>query len=155
MSLGYTGNSLKTAPDENKSGRAFGTVISSHPPRDDTAIFGTATTPGRWLREVQMGGFGSGEFEMTTGCSNNSFLRNGHLYIMIVPTLPSAVRCQLLKIARHLWPLRLGMRRQFGDNACIMMCHREVHQITSTLTNTKDPTREFTYKKLNYLPYKQ
>ncbi|KAJ7220344.1 glycoside hydrolase family 16 protein [Mycena pura] len=52
---------------------------------DDAAVFGTATTPGRWLREVQMGGFGNGEFEMTTGSSNNSFLQNGHLYI--VPTL--------------------------------------------------------------------
>ncbi|KAF7317248.1 Glucan 1,3-beta-glucosidase [Mycena chlorophos] len=52
---------------------------------DDAAVFGTASTPGRWLREVQMDGYGNGEFEMTTGSSNNSFLMNGNLYI--VPTL--------------------------------------------------------------------
>ncbi|KAJ7077220.1 glycoside hydrolase family 16 protein [Mycena epipterygia] len=52
---------------------------------DDAGVFGTASTPGRFLREVQMDGFGNGEFEMTTGSSNNSFLQNGNLYL--VPTL--------------------------------------------------------------------
>ncbi|KAJ7221305.1 hypothetical protein GGX14DRAFT_558803 [Mycena pura] len=48
-------------------------------PHATTLPFSAPRTPGRWLREVQMSGFGSGEFEMTTGCSNNSFLQNGHL----------------------------------------------------------------------------
>ncbi|KAF7327341.1 Glucan 1,3-beta-glucosidase [Mycena kentingensis (nom. inval.)] len=52
---------------------------------DDAAVFGSGTTPGRWMREVQMDGYGNGQFEMTTGSSNNSFLQNGNLYI--VPTL--------------------------------------------------------------------
>ncbi|KAJ6477603.1 glycoside hydrolase family 16 protein [Mycena sanguinolenta] len=52
---------------------------------DDAAVFGTDGQNGRWFREVQMDGFGNGEFEMTTGSSNNSFLLNGNLYI--VPTL--------------------------------------------------------------------
>jgi hypothetical protein len=61
-----------------------------------------------WTREVDMGGFGcvafvpspsliffltegdrNGEFEMTTASSNNSFVRNGELYIL--PTLTSDV----------------------------------------------------------------
>ncbi|KAJ7651192.1 glycoside hydrolase family 16 protein [Roridomyces roridus] len=52
---------------------------------DDAAVFGTASTPGRWLREVDLSGFGNGEFEMTTGSSNNSFLLDDMLYL--VPTL--------------------------------------------------------------------
>ncbi|KAJ7056830.1 glycoside hydrolase family 16 protein [Mycena amicta] len=52
---------------------------------DDAAVFGSGQTQGRWLREVQMDGYGNGQFEMTTGSSNNSFLQNGNLYI--VPTL--------------------------------------------------------------------
>ncbi|KAF7375487.1 Glucan 1,3-beta-glucosidase [Mycena sanguinolenta] len=46
---------------------------------DDAAVFGTDGQNGRWLREVQMDGFGNGEFEMTTGSSNNSFLLDGNL----------------------------------------------------------------------------
>ncbi|KAF9005039.1 concanavalin A-like lectin/glucanase domain-containing protein [Cyathus striatus] len=40
---------------------------------------------GKFFREVDMSGFGNGEFEMTTGSENNSFIQNGNLYIM--PTL--------------------------------------------------------------------
>lgn len=42
---------------------------------------------GKFFREVDMSGFGNGEFEMTTSSPNNSFVANGHLYI--VPTLTS------------------------------------------------------------------
>jgi len=42
-----------------------------------------------WTQEVDMGGFGNGEFEMTTDSSNNSFVEDGKLYI--VPTLTSDV----------------------------------------------------------------
>ncbi|KAJ6524269.1 glycoside hydrolase family 16 protein, partial [Mycena vulgaris] len=52
---------------------------------DDAAVFGGDGKNGRWLREVQMDGFGNGQFEMTTASSNNSFLQNGNLYL--VPTL--------------------------------------------------------------------
>ncbi|KAJ6492438.1 glycoside hydrolase family 16 protein [Mycena vitilis] len=53
---------------------------------DDAGVFGGGTSQkGRWLREVQMDGFGNGEFEMTTGSANNSFLKDGMLYLL--PTL--------------------------------------------------------------------
>lgn len=42
---------------------------------------------GNWFREVQLGGFGNGEFEMTTSSSNNSYTSDGYLYI--TPTLTS------------------------------------------------------------------
>ncbi|KAF8260586.1 glycoside hydrolase family 16 protein [Lactarius quietus] len=42
-----------------------------------------------WTHEVDMGGFGNGEFEMATASSNNSFIRNNQLYIL--PTLTSDV----------------------------------------------------------------
>ncbi|KAF9074578.1 concanavalin A-like lectin/glucanase domain-containing protein [Rhodocollybia butyracea] len=42
---------------------------------------------GTFLREVDMSGFGNGEFEMTTASENNSFVENGFLYIL--PTLTS------------------------------------------------------------------
>ena len=40
-----------------------------------------------WTRDVELGGFGNGEFQMTTDSSDNLFVRNGQLYIM--PTLTS------------------------------------------------------------------
>ncbi|KAF8882971.1 GH16 beta-1,3-glucan recognition protein [Infundibulicybe gibba] len=42
---------------------------------------------GKFFREVDMSGFGNGEFEMTTASDNNSFVQNGQLYI--TPTLTS------------------------------------------------------------------
>ncbi|KAI4521060.1 concanavalin A-like lectin/glucanase [Schizophyllum commune Loenen D] len=50
----------------------------------DSGIFGN---DGLFFREVDMSGFGNGQFEMTTSSSKNSFVRDGHLYIM--PTLTS------------------------------------------------------------------
>ncbi|OZJ06117.1 hypothetical protein BZG36_01050 [Bifiguratus adelaidae] len=38
-----------------------------------------------WSHEIQLGGFGNGEFEWTTDSSNNSYVSNGILHI--VPTL--------------------------------------------------------------------
>ncbi|TKY86954.1 hypothetical protein EX895_003631 [Sporisorium graminicola] len=40
-----------------------------------------------WFHEQEVGGFGNSEFEWTTDSINNSFVENGHLYI--VPTLTS------------------------------------------------------------------
>ncbi|KAH9946764.1 concanavalin A-like lectin/glucanase domain-containing protein [Amylocystis lapponica] len=54
--------------------------------QDDFDTFDTQNT---WTQEVDMGGFGNGEFEMTTNSANNSFVRDGMLYI--VPTLTSDV----------------------------------------------------------------
>lgn len=42
---------------------------------------------GSFSREVDMSGFGNGEFEMTTDSQNNSYVSNGKLYI--TPTLTS------------------------------------------------------------------
>ncbi|KAK7047619.1 hypothetical protein VNI00_006387 [Paramarasmius palmivorus] len=42
---------------------------------------------GKFFREVDMSGFGNGEFQMTTASDNNTFVANGHLYIY--PTLTS------------------------------------------------------------------
>ncbi|KAK9451885.1 glycoside hydrolase [Limtongia smithiae] len=42
-----------------------------------------------WTREVELGGFGNGEFEWTTDNDNNTFIQDGQLYI--VPTLTSDV----------------------------------------------------------------
>ncbi|KAJ8090341.1 hypothetical protein PM082_018937 [Marasmius tenuissimus] len=42
---------------------------------------------GKFFREVDMSGFGNGEFSMATGSENNSFVANGNLYIL--PTLTS------------------------------------------------------------------
>ncbi|TFK36442.1 ectomycorrhiza-upregulated GH16 glucan endo-1,3-beta-glucosidase precursor [Crucibulum laeve] len=42
---------------------------------------------GSFFREVNMDGFGNGEFEMATASQNNSFVKDGMLYI--VPTLTS------------------------------------------------------------------
>ncbi|KAI0925381.1 hypothetical protein AcV7_005639 [Taiwanofungus camphoratus] len=51
--------------------------------------FNTFDTENTWLQEVDMGGFGNGEFEMTTNSPNNSYVQDGYLYI--VPTLTSDV----------------------------------------------------------------
>ncbi|XP_006456469.1 hypothetical protein AGABI2DRAFT_139213 [Agaricus bisporus var. bisporus H97] len=44
---------------------------------------------GKFFREVDMGGFGNGQFEMTTSSENNSYVHNGRLYI--TPTFTSDV----------------------------------------------------------------
>ncbi|CAA7271076.1 unnamed protein product [Cyclocybe aegerita] len=49
---------------------------------NEATVFGEG---GTFFREVNMDGFGTGEFEMTTSSRNNSFVRDGKLYI--VPTL--------------------------------------------------------------------
>ncbi|KAI0357220.1 concanavalin A-like lectin/glucanase [Trametes cingulata] len=51
--------------------------------------FDTFDTENIWQHEVSMSGFGNAEFEMTTDSANNSFVRDGHLYL--VPTLTSDV----------------------------------------------------------------
>ncbi|KAI8970627.1 concanavalin A-like lectin/glucanase [Trametes punicea] len=40
-----------------------------------------------WTRDVELGGFGNGEFQMTTDSSDNLYVQDGELYIM--PTLTS------------------------------------------------------------------
>ncbi|KIK58092.1 glycoside hydrolase family 16 protein [Collybiopsis luxurians FD-317 M1] len=50
----------------------------------EDAVFGSG---GTFWREVNMDGFGNGEFEMTTGSSKNSYIKNGILYL--APTLTS------------------------------------------------------------------
>ena len=50
---------------------------------DDFSSFNEDT----WQRNVSLGGFGNGEFEMTTASSNNLYIKNGQLYIF--PTLTS------------------------------------------------------------------
>ncbi|PPQ71069.1 hypothetical protein CVT24_009870 [Panaeolus cyanescens] len=49
---------------------------------NEARVFGEG---GTFFREVNMDGFGNGEFSMTTTSTNNSFIRDGKLYI--VPTL--------------------------------------------------------------------
>ncbi|ORY54694.1 concanavalin A-like lectin/glucanase domain-containing protein, partial [Pseudomassariella vexata] len=41
-----------------------------------------------WTKEVQLGGFGNGEFQMTTAGDENVYVENGHLHIK--PTLQDA-----------------------------------------------------------------
>ncbi|KAI0455808.1 concanavalin A-like lectin/glucanase domain-containing protein [Xylaria acuta] len=41
-----------------------------------------------WTKEVQVGGFGNGEFEQTTSTDENVYVENGHLFIK--PTLQDA-----------------------------------------------------------------
>ncbi|OBZ73352.1 Beta-1,3-glucan-binding protein [Grifola frondosa] len=54
-----------------------------------TDEFDTFDTENTWFQESSLGGFGNGEFEMTTNSPNNSFVKDGLLYI--VPTLTSDV----------------------------------------------------------------
>ena len=42
-----------------------------------------------WTKDVELGGFGNGEFQMTTDSSSNLFISNNQLYIM--PTLTSDI----------------------------------------------------------------
>jgi len=51
---------------------------------------------GTFFREVDMSGFGNGEFEMTTDSLNNSFVANGHLYILPTLTSDSVPMSQIL-----------------------------------------------------------
>jgi beta-glucanase (GH16 family) len=53
---------------------------------DTDTVFGSG---GNWFREIELGGFGNGEFEMTTSSTNNSYVQDGYLYI--TPTLTSDI----------------------------------------------------------------
>ncbi|KAI1478311.1 glycoside hydrolase family 16 protein [Daldinia eschscholtzii] len=48
----------------------------------------TAFNDAVWTKEVQLGGFGNGEFEQTTGGEENVYVHGGHLFIK--PTLQDA-----------------------------------------------------------------
>ncbi|KAJ7432700.1 hypothetical protein B0H11DRAFT_2260157 [Mycena galericulata] len=78
LSLGTPTPSYTTSEDGTPSG-----WVGEMLPIFVVEAFGTA--PGLFLREVDLSGSGNGEFEMTTGSINNSFLLGGNLYI--VPTL--------------------------------------------------------------------
>ncbi|KAF8132286.1 glycoside hydrolase family 16 protein [Boletus edulis] len=54
---------------------------------DDDFSGGSLDTTNNWSLDVELGGFGNGEFEMTTNLPNNIYISNGQLYIM--PTLTS------------------------------------------------------------------
>ncbi|KAI0746495.1 concanavalin A-like lectin/glucanase [Daedaleopsis nitida] len=49
--------------------------------------FDTLDLDNTWTRDVELGGFGNGEFQMATALSDNLFVQNGELYIL--PTLTS------------------------------------------------------------------
>ncbi|TBU51249.1 concanavalin A-like lectin/glucanase domain-containing protein [Dichomitus squalens] len=49
--------------------------------------FDTLDLQNTWTRDVELGGFGNGEFEMMTASNSNLFVQNGELYIL--PTLTS------------------------------------------------------------------
>ncbi|KLO06572.1 concanavalin A-like lectin/glucanase [Schizopora paradoxa] len=51
--------------------------------------FNDFDTTNTWFQQVELGGFGNGEFQMTTNSANNSFVQNGELFI--VPTLTADV----------------------------------------------------------------
>jgi hypothetical protein len=53
----------------------------------DEEFDGTEIDSSVWTHEQQTGGWGTGEFEWTTDSTNNSFVKDGKLYI--VPTLTS------------------------------------------------------------------
>ncbi|KAI9459526.1 glycoside hydrolase family 16 protein [Boletus coccyginus] len=53
---------------------------------DTDTVFGSG---GKWFREIELGGFGNGEFEMTTSSTDNSYVQDGYLYI--TPTLTSDI----------------------------------------------------------------
>ncbi|KAF4610231.1 hypothetical protein D9613_010576 [Agrocybe pediades] len=53
----------------------------------DEQFNGGSLDDSTWNREVELGGFGNGEFQMTTNSDDNLFFQNGQLYIM--PTLTS------------------------------------------------------------------
>jgi beta-glucanase (GH16 family) len=53
----------------------------------DESFSGDSINTNIWFHEQETGGFGNGEFEWTTDSTNNSYVKDGYLYI--VPTLTS------------------------------------------------------------------
>ncbi|KII85577.1 glycoside hydrolase family 16 protein [Plicaturopsis crispa FD-325 SS-3] len=49
--------------------------------------FDTLDLTNNWSKDIELGGFGNGEFQMTTDSSDNMYINDGQLYI--VPTLTS------------------------------------------------------------------
>ncbi|BGP17074.1 hypothetical protein JCM10213_006896 [Rhodosporidiobolus nylandii] len=53
----------------------------------DEQFDGNSIDTNTWNHDIELGGFGNGEFEMTTDSSSNSFVQDGKLYI--IPTFTS------------------------------------------------------------------
>ncbi|KAJ3510028.1 hypothetical protein NMY22_g16100 [Coprinellus aureogranulatus] len=68
----------------------------------DEQFNGGSLDEGVWNREVQLGGFGNGQFEMTTNDDENLFFANGQLYIH--PTLTTDILPNILDQANYTLP---------------------------------------------------
>lgn len=68
----------------------------------DEAFTGSSLDDSIWNREVQLGGFGNGEFQMTTNDADNLYIQNQQLYIQ--PTLTSDKVANILDGATYTLP---------------------------------------------------
>ncbi|TEB25062.1 concanavalin A-like lectin/glucanase [Coprinellus micaceus] len=92
---------------------------------------------GTWNREVQLGGFGNGEFEMTTDEEENLFIANNQLYIH--PTLTTDVLANILDQTNYTLP---GCTlAQSNRSACTAIgsaaLGRVINPVRSARINTK------------------
>jgi len=89
-----------------------------------------------WQRDVELGGFGNGEFQMTTEDSTNLFFRNSQLYLY--PTLTSDTVAHVLGGGNYTLPGCTSSNK----TACVAVSNNAlgtvINPVMSARINTKD-----------------
>jgi hypothetical protein len=89
-----------------------------------------------WKRDVELGGFGNGEFQMTTADSTNLFFRNSQLYLY--PTLTSDTVAHVLGGGNYTLPGCTSSNK----TACVAVSNNAlgtvINPVMSARINTKD-----------------
>ncbi|KAJ8100761.1 concanavalin A-like lectin/glucanase domain-containing protein [Lipomyces tetrasporus] len=95
-----------------------------------------------WTRDVQVGGFGNGEFEWATDSANNSFVRDGRLYI--VPTFTADVIGEDNMMNGYTVNLtRAGTCTSTADGDCAVRSNRSVGNMIPPIMSARLLTRNF------------
>ncbi|KAK9235211.1 concanavalin A-like lectin/glucanase domain-containing protein [Lipomyces kononenkoae] len=95
-----------------------------------------------WTHDVQVGGFGNGEFEWATSSSNNSFVRDGKLYIM--PTFTADVIGQDNMMNGYTVNLTAaGTCTSTADSDCVISSNQTLGDMIPPIMSARLLTRNF------------
>ncbi|KAK9331533.1 concanavalin A-like lectin/glucanase domain-containing protein [Lipomyces starkeyi] len=95
-----------------------------------------------WTHDVQVGGFGNGEFEWATSSSNNSFVREGKLYI--VPTFTAdAIGADNMMNGYTVNLTKTGTCTSTADSDCAVRSNSTLGDMIPPIMSARLLTRSF------------
>ena len=102
---------------------------------EDFSSFSTDT----WSRNVSLGGFGNGEFQMTTESDENLYIKNGQLYIM--PTLTSDEIGQDSVLNGYTYNLT-GYTESWNASACNVRSNQALNTVVNPVKSARISTKD-------------